>query len=67
MFSIFWSAVILHRLGVLGVFLKGIRNAWYFRVHGPAGRHEQLVELLTPATEEQTIFDSPPAKRQKKP
>ena len=46
-------------------FLKNLMRI--FRVHGPAGRHEQLVELLTPATEEQTIFDSPPAKRQKKP
>ena len=45
-------------------FLKNLLRI--FRVHGPAGRHEQLLELLIPATEEQTIFDSPPAKRRKK-
>ena len=45
-------------------FLKNLMRI--FRVHGPAGRHEQLLELLTPATEEQTIFDPPPAKRRKK-
>ena len=44
-------------------FLKNLLRI--FRVHGPAGRHEQLLELLTPATEVQTIFDPPPAKRRK--
>ena len=45
-------------------FLKKLMRI--FRVHGPAGRHEQLLELLTPATEVQTIFDPPPAKRIRK-
>ncbi len=34
-----------------------------FRVHGPAGQHEQMIEQLTSTIDELKIFDSPPTKR----
>ena len=37
-----------------------------FRVHGPAGQHEQMVEQLTSTIDALNIFDSPPTKRAKK-
>lgn len=36
-----------------------------FRVHGPAGQHEQMVEQLTSTIDALKIFDSPPTKRAK--
>ena len=36
-----------------------------FRVHGPAGQHEQMVEQLTSTIDALNIFDSPPTKRAK--
>ena len=37
-----------------------------FRVHGPAGQHEQMVEQLTSTIDALTILDSPPTKRVRK-
>ena len=37
-----------------------------FRVHGPAGQHEQMIKQLTSSIDALNIFDSPPTKRARK-